>query len=498
MPVSHPADLTARKAAKLIAAKELSPVEMAKASIERVEALNPAINAVVAQDFERLLDEARAAEAKVMAGEALGPLHGLTFGVKDMIDVTGLPTTFGSEIFRDNIAVKDDAIVAAMRAAGAMPLGKTNNPDWSAGGNSINKVYGVTGNPHDPTKSAAGSSGGSAALLAARMAPLATGSDTGGSLRNPASFCGVVGYRPSPGVVPGDTRAIGLFHLSTSGPMARNVADVGLMLSVMARPDHLDPLTTMIDGKTLWNAADFADVRPLDLKKPRIAFTEDFGFAPTESVVREAFRKVAARIVPHLGTAEQVHPASDDADRIFSVLRAIAFVGHGRYLEKDADKVGPNVKANVAEAFTYGMQDVYDALAAQTAYYRRWQRFYDDWDFILCPAVTISPRDWHELYPTEIDGQPTKSYYHWLAMAYASTLAGHPSITIPVGRDALGMPFGLQIVGRRHDDLGTLRMAAAIEALLADDTTFGVPEIDLDKLASSGPIRNAPGFMPDW
>lgn len=287
MPVSHPADLTAREAARLIAQKELSPVEMAKASIERVETLNPAINAVVAQDFDRLLDEARVAEAKVMAGEALGPLHGLTFGVKDMIDVTGLPTTFGSEIFRDNIAVKDDAIVAAMRAAGAMPLGKTNNPDWSAGGNSINKVYGVTGNPHDLTKSAAGSSGGSAALLAARMAPLATGSDTGGSLRNPASFCGVVGYRPSPGVVPGDTRAIGLFHLSTSGPMARNVADVGLMLSVMARPDYLDPLTTMIDGKTLWNAADFADVRPLDLKKPRVAFTEDFGFAPTEGVVRE-------------------------------------------------------------------------------------------------------------------------------------------------------------------------------------------------------------------
>ncbi len=357
MPVSHPADLTAREAARLIAQKELSPVEMAKASIERVETLNPAINAVVAQDFDRLLDEARVAEAKVMAGEALGPLHGLTFGVKDMIDVTGLPTTFGSEIFRDNIAVKDDAIVAAMRAAGAMPLGKTNNPDWSAGGNSINKVYGVTGNPHDLTKSAAGSSGGSAALLAARMAPLATGSDTGGSLRNPASFCGVVGYRPSPGVVPGDTRAIGLFHLSTSGPMARNVADVGLMLSVMARPDYLDPLTTMIDGKTLWNAADFADVRPLDLKKPRVAFTEDFGFAPTEGVVREAFRKVAARIIPHLGTTDQQHPASHDADRIFSVLRAIAFVGHGRYLEKDAGKVGPNVKANVEEAFTYGMQD---------------------------------------------------------------------------------------------------------------------------------------------
>ncbi|MDQ0458426.1 amidase [Rhizobium paknamense] len=495
---THPADLSACEAVRLIATRQLSPVELADACIARVEALNPAINAVVAWDVESVRKAAAEAEKKVMQQEPLGPLHGLPFGVKDMIDVKGLPTTFGSEIFRDNIATRDDAIVAAMREAGAIPLGKTNNPDWSAGGNTINKVYGATGNPHDPTKSAAGSSGGSAALLAARMAPLATGSDTGGSLRNPASFCGVVGYRPSPGVVPGDTRAIGLFHLSTSGPMARTVADAGLMLSVLAQPDRLDPLTTIADGKLAWDPASFASVTPLDLTKQRVAFTEDFGFAPTESGVREAFRKVIARIAPHLGPCEEAHPDSHDADRIFSVLRAIAFVGHGRYLEQDAAKVGPNVRANVEEAFTYGMQDVYDALTAQTAYYRRWQGFYDHWDFILCPAVTISPRDWHELYPSEIDGNPTKTYYHWLAMAYASTLAGHPSITIPVGRDDLGMPFGLQIIGKRHDDLATLRMAAAIEALLAADRIFGVPRVDLDKLAVKPPICQTPGFIPDW
>ena len=494
----NPADLSASEAVRLIAARQLSPVELADACIGRIEALNPAINAVVASDLDGVRKAAVEAEQRVMRGEPLGPLHGLPFGVKDMIDVKGLPTTFGSEIFRDNIATRDDAIVTAMREAGAIPLGKTNNPDWSAGGNSINRVYGATGNPHDPTKSAAGSSGGSAALLAARMAPLATGSDTGGSLRNPASFCGVVGYRPSPGVVPGDTRPIGLFHFSTSGPMARTVADAGLMLSVLARPDRLDPLTTLVEGKLPWDPASFATVTPLDLKKQRVAFSEDFGFAPTEKVVRDAFQDIVARISPHLGTTEETHPDSHDADRIFSVLRAIAFVGHGRFLAKDADKVGPNVKANVEEAFTYDMQDVYDALTAQTAYYRRWQGFYENWDFILCPAVTISPRDWHELYPTEIDGHPTKSYYHWLAMAYASTLAGHPSITIPVGRDRLGMPFGLQIVGRRHDDLGTLRMAAAIETLVAQDAIFGAPKVDLEKLAASPPIHERPGFIPAW
>ncbi|MCM2293110.1 amidase family protein [Allorhizobium sp. BGMRC 0089] len=496
--MTHPADLTATDAVRLIAERKLSPVELAQAAIERVESLNPAINAVVAKDFDAVMQQAKEAEDKVMRDEPLGLLHGLPFGVKDMIDVIGLPTTFGSEIFRDNIAVKDDAIVAAMRTEGAIPLGKTNNPDWSAGGNTINKVYGATGNPHDPQKSAAGSSGGSAALLAARMAPLATGSDTGGSLRNPAAFCGVVGFRPSPGVVPGDTRALGLLPISTSGPMARTVADTGLMLSVLARADRMDPYTMVLDGRTPWQAEDFRALPRLNCKKFRFAVTEDFGFAPTESVVREAFQKVIARLAPELGETEAIHPDCSGADRIFSVLRGIAFIGHQKYLDMAADKVGPNVTVNVAEGLSFSARDIYEAMSAQTVYYRNWQRFYDDWDFILCPAVTISPRDWRELYPTEIDGQPTKSYYHWLAMAYASTLSGHPSITIPVGRDALGMPFGLQIIGRRHDDLGVLAIAADLEAMLKDDPVFSVPSVDLAGLTEAPPIAARPGFMPDW
>lgn len=495
---TNPADLTAFEATRLIARKSLSPVELAEACIARVEAINPAINALVAHDFDGVMDEAKRAEQQVMDNAPLGLLHGLPFGVKDMIDVKGLPTTFGSEIFRNNVAVKDDAIVVAMRRAGAIPLGKTNNPDWSAGGNSINKVYGVTGNPHDPSKSAAGSSGGSAALLAAHMAPLATGSDTGGSLRNPAAFCGVVGFRPSPGVVPGDTRAAALFPLSTSGPMARTVEDAGLMLSLLARPDRLDPYTTVIDGKTLWNPADFATLSPMNLSNLRLAVTEDYGFAPVETVVREAFQRVIARLMPHLGRVEQAHPASDDADRIFSVLRALLFVGHGKYVREHPKLVGPNVTVNVAEAMTYGPEDFSDALTRQGRYYRDWQGFFETHDYVLSPAVTISPRDWHELYPTHINGEATKSYYHWLALAYASTLAGHPAITIPVGRDSLGMPFGLQIVGKRHDDLGVLRVAAEIQALLAGDAQFGVPQVDLEELAKATPISTMPGFFPDW
>ncbi|TCU18476.1 amidase [Rhizobium sullae] len=496
MSKTHPADLDAMEARRLIGQRRLSPVELAEACIERVTQINPAINAVVAQDFDRIRDEARQAEQSVMRHKALGPLHGLPFGVKDMIDVQGLPTTFGSEIFRDNIAEKDDAIVAAMRRAGGIPLGKTNNPDWSAGGNTRNAVYGVTANPHDTTKSAAGSSGGSAALLAARMAPLATGSDTGGSLRNPAAFCGVVGFRPSPGVVPGDTRAMALMHLSTSGPMGRSVADVALMLSVMVRPDRLDPYTVVVDGQTPWQADRFSQGRRPDLAALRIGVTEDFGFAPTSMMIRETFGRVVARLSDHLGRVDETHPDCTDADRIFSVLRGVMFLGiHHTLLQTHPDKIGPNVRANIEEGLSYGPLDIADALVKQGRFYRDWQRFFEDHDYVLCPAVTISPRDWHELYPTEIDGQPTKNYYHWLAMAYASTLAGHPSITIPVGRDALGMPFGLQIVGRRHDDAGVLQVAAAIEEIFADDLIFGVPIVDVQTLKTAPKLADCEGFM---
>ncbi len=496
MNATHPADLGALAAHRLIARKLLSPVELAEACIERVERLNPAVNALVAFDFGRVLEEARQAERMVSRNEALGPLHGLPFGVKDMIDVAGLPTTFGSEIYRDNIAVKDDAIVAAMRRAGGIPLGKTNNPEWSAGGNTRNAVYGVTANPHDTTKSAAGSSGGSAALLACRMAPLATGSDTGGSLRNPAAFCGVVGFRPSPGVVPGDTRAMALMHLPTSGPMGRSVSDVALMLSVMARPDRLDPYTILVDGRTPWQADRFGEGRRPDLASLRIAVTEDFGFAPTARVIRDAFGRVTKRLSGHLGIVEEAYPDCTDADRIFSVLRGVMFLGlHHRLLQSHPDKIGPNVRANVEEGLGYGPLDIADALVKQGRFYRDWQAFFETHDYVLCPAVTISPRDWHELYPREIDGQPTKSYYHWLAMAYASTLAGHPSITIPVGRDALGMPFGLQIVGRRHDDAGVLQVAAEIEEILASDTEYGIPTVDLEVLGKAPKLADMPGYM---
>ncbi|MCA0997197.1 amidase [Alloyangia pacifica] len=494
--MTNPADLGAIEARSLIARKQLSPVELAEACIARVEAVDPAVNALIARDFDGLRKAAKQAEADVAAGKELGALHGLPFGVKDMIDVTGLPTTFGSEAFKDNIATKDDAIVAAMRAAGGFPMGKTNNPEWSAGANTRNRVYGVTANPHDITRSCAGSSGGSAVALACGYAPLATGSDTGGSLRNPAAFCGIVGYRPSPGVVPGNTRAAGLIPLPTSGPMARNVADCALMLSVLARPDRNDPFTTVMDGKTLWCPGDFANLPRRDLSSLKIAVTEDFGFAPTESLIRDHFRKIMPQLAPFFGQVEDATPDCSDADRIFSVLRAVQFLGvHAKLVDEQPELVGPNVRDNVAEGRSYSAEDVAQAIFGQARFYRDWQAFFETTDYLLSPAVCISPRDWHELYPTQIDGVPTKSYYHWLAMAYASTIAGHPSITIPCGTDANGMPFGLQIIGKRHDDLGVLAVAAELEAVIAGLSDLAPRGPDIAALAKAPKLSDAPGFL---
>ena len=494
--MTEPADLTAIEARQLISRRKLSPVELAESCIARTEAVNHAVNALVAFDFGRTMEEARAAEAAVMARGMLGPLHGLPLGVKDMQDIAGLPTTFGSEIFRDNVPARDDAMIAALRAAGAVMLGKTNNPEWSAGANTRNNVYGATANPHDLTKSCAGSSGGSAAALAVGMCPIATGSDTGGSLRNPAAFCGVVGFRPSPGVVPGPTRGMALVPLATSGPMARTVADAALLLSVQMRPDRLDPWTSVIGGRTHADPEDFRRLPRIDLGALRIAVSEDFGFAPTERLIRDSFRTRIAALEGAFGVMEEGHPDCTGTDRSFAVLRALSFLAmHHGLMQKHPDLIGPNVRANIEEGLGYSAFDVADAMNAQARIYRNWQRFFESTDYILTPSVTVSPRDWHELYPAEIDGVPTQSYYHWLALAYAPTLAGHPAVSLPTGPDKAGMPFGLQIVGRKGDDLGTLAVAAELEAVFADHADLRPARPDLDALRKAPPLREAPGFM---
>jgi amidase len=494
--LTEPCDLSAAAARALIGAKRLSPLELTQSCIRRIEEVDPAVNAMVARDFEGALAAARAAESQVMRGETLGALHGLPLGVKDLIDAKGLPTTFGSPIFKDQIATQDEGMVAALRAAGAIVLGKTNTPEWGAGANTRNAVYGVTGNPFDPTRSAAGSSGGSGVALACGMVPIATGSDTGGSCRNPAAFNGVVGMRPTLGLIASERRNPTWIQFSTLGPMARTVPDLCLLFAAMIHEDPRDPLSTVMQGGKPRDVSAYASPPAVDLSRLRVAVTNDFGFAPTERMIADTFRGKLAHLDNVFARIDEAHPDCAGADEAFATIRAMVFLGrHLELMRQHPDLIGPNVRANVEEGLRYSAQDVARALTLQTQLARRWTEFFGTYDIVLSPAMTISPRPWRELYPAEIDGKPTKSYFHWLALAYGVTLAGHPAISLPVGLDRNGLPFGLQIVGPRGGDLLVLSVAAALEQLLASDRATARPVPDIARLKSAPPIAGMEGFL---
>ncbi len=499
----EPCDLSAVEARRLIGAKRLSPTELLESCLARIAAVNPAVNAVVALDEERARRTARETEAAIARGDALGALAGLPIGIKDLDETEGLRTTWGSVLFRDNVPKADGAMVASLRAAGGVILAKTNTPEFGAGANTRNAVYGATGNAHDPSKSAAGSSGGSAVALATGMVPLASGSDMGGSLRNPAAFNGVVGLRPSPGLVPYEKRNPIWSPLGVLGPMGRSVGDVALLLSAMVSDGPRDALAYTVHGHRGHGGTGrarpgaYAPPPRADLSALRVAVTPDFGFAPVERIVRDTFAARVAALMPLFARVEERTPDCAGSDEAFEVLRALNFVAaHREKCERTPESVGPNIRANVEEGMRYGLPDVARASTLQTAVYGRWQSFFASGvDLILTPAISITPRPWSELYPREIDGEPTRTYFHWLALAYAVTLVGHPAISLPLGRDAAGMPFGLQIVGPRGGDALVLAAAAAIEAAVAGDATLSRPVPDIAALTRATPIAATPGFL---
>ncbi|HMB75635.1 MAG TPA: amidase family protein [Kiloniellaceae bacterium] len=472
-------DKTALELREMIAGKAISPVELYRACEQRIDRVNPVVNAIVARDEAGGLAAAQAAEAQVMRGGPLGPLHGLPVGIKDLAETAGLRTTFGSRIYSDHVPEKDEPLVAAIRNAGAIVSCKTNTPEFGAGANTWNSVYGATGNPFDPALTCSGSSGGSAVALACGMVPLATGSDLGGSLRTPAGYCGVVGFRPTPGLVGDPTRLLAWNPLSVEGPMARCVADLRLLLSVMAAPRTGCPLS--FGQRFPSQPEDGAQ----DLSGLRVAFSEDLGFAPVAREVRAAFRERAAAIAPFFAAAEDVDPPLEDADRIFEVLRAVGFLAaHRGAYEAHPELLGPNVTANVELGLTYSAVDVADAARDHSALYRRFIAFMVHHDLLICPVAAVQPFPKEELYPTAIDGEKLATYVSWIGITYGLTLTGHPVAVLPCGLDAQGMPFGLQLVGRYGQDLALLAIAEALEAALAA-TDYRRPLPDLAALAAA-------------
>ncbi|MEQ9606714.1 MAG: amidase family protein [Kiloniellaceae bacterium] len=473
-------DLSAVELRGRIAARDISPVELLADCHRRIDAVDPALNAVVAEDRAAALAEAKRAEQAVMQGAALGPLHGLPVGIKDLNDTAGLRTTYGSPLYAEHVPAKDDGFVATVRAAGAVIAAKTNTPEFGAGANTTNAVYGTTGNPFQTARTCGGSSGGSAVALATGMLPLAAGSDLGGSLRTPAGYCGIVGMRATPGLVPTVRKEMAWSPLWTEGPMARSVGDLALFLEAIAGGDPRDPLSGFAQG------ADFAGLRPRALKGLRLAVSEDLGFAPVSAQVRALFRARVERL-GRLADCEAVDPPlkTIDANRCFEVLRAVGFLGGSRQLvERHPDKVGPNVTANVKLGLTFSAADVAEAEAAQTQLYHAFLDFMADHDALVCPVASVQPFDKTELFPREIDGKALPTYISWIAITYGLTLVGHPVLVLPCGTDDDGLPFGLQIVGRRGGDAELLRLGLALEAAFAEDALLARPRPDLAALAA--------------
>jgi Asp-tRNA(Asn)/Glu-tRNA(Gln) amidotransferase A subunit family amidase len=473
------ADLGAREARRLIGNKEISPVALLESCIARTEAVNPVVNAMVATCYERARKEANAAERAVLVGDDLGLLHGLPVGVKDLQVTEGLRTTYGSLLYKDNVPEADERVIAAVRAEGGVVIGKTNTPEFGAGANTTNRVYGATGNPFDPELTSAGSSGGSAVAVATGMTPIATGSDFGGSLRTPAAFCGVCGYRPSPGVVPNESRPVGLTPLSVVGPMARNVGDMALLLAAMVDFDKCDPFSGFVDP-------DLLDLpRQVDLATVHLAISEDLGAAPVDDGIRKVFRERIAKMSSLFASVEDRKPDLGSVHEVFEILRGVNFVAaHRQRLENHRDQLGPNVIDNTERGLKFNAVDVAWAHVEQTKLYRRFLALFEDVDVLICPAASVSPFPHEQLYVAEINGQEMPTYMRWLAITYGLTMATPAVAVIPCGRDAEGLPFGIQVAGPNGSDALVLAVAQALERAMAGDPELARPLPDLKKLGA--------------
>lgn len=450
-------------AASLAAAirrKEVSCREVLATHLERIERKNPAVNAIVTFDIERAFERAAAADERIAAGtDALPPLLGLPMAHKDLTATAGIRTTYGSPVFADNVPEQDDLIVERMRAAGVNTIGKTNVPELGLGSHTVNPLFGATRNPYDLGKSAGGSSGGAAAALATGMVPLADGSDTGGSLRNPASFCNVVGFRPSPGRIPSWPAAAPWATVSTKGPMARTVSDAALLLSVLAGPDDRCPTSLETPG------TEFLPPLRTDLRELRVAWTPDFGgTVPVAPEVVDALTPVLT-VFGELGaTVETACPDLTGADEVFRVRRAWQLeLTRGRLLDEHRDLLKADAVWNIEEGRKLSGPDVGRAERLQAALFHRMREFFGRFDVLLAPVSQVAPFDVTLDYPHSVAGTTMETYLDWMASCYLVSATGAPALSVPAAFTPDGLPVGLQVVGPHRQDRHVLEVGHAFE-----------------------------------
>jgi amidase len=457
-PVSDICGASAIDLAHAIRTKALSARDVVDAHVQRIDRLNPDLNAIVTLVADRAMACALDADERQARGEAIGPLHGLPIAHKDLQITSGVRTTFGSPICRTFVPAEDSLLVERLRAAGAIMIGKTNTPEFGAGSQTFNPVFGATLNPYDRTKTCGGSSGGAAVALACGMVPIADGTDMGGSLRNPASFCGVVGLRPSPGRVPTYPARLAWSTLSVDGPMARSTADLALLLSAMAGPDARSPIALDEPGGR------FAAPLERDFRGVRIAWWTDLGGVPVDPRVREVVDAQRSRFEAVGCRVESAEPDLNDADAIFTTLRAYAFAaGLGPVVSQHRAEVKDTILWEIDRGERLTAIDIARAELMRTDLYRRMRLFMDMYEFFVLPVVQVPPFDVTQPYPTEIDGVAMETYIDWMKSCYYISITGHPAISVPAGLTREGLPIGIQIVGRHRDDWGVLQIAHAYE-----------------------------------
>lgn len=450
---------TAREMAAAVAAKQISARELLELHLQRIEAVNPTVNALVSVDPDRARQAADEADVRTMSGEPLGALHGLPYAVKDTHEVEGWRTTFGSVLRSDHHPERDELVVARVREAGAVIVAKSNVPEFAAGSHTFNPIFGTTVNPYDPTRSAGGSSGGSAAALASGMVPLADGSDMGGSLRNPASFCNVVGMRPSVGRVPQLPNRNIFETTSVQGPLARNVDDVALLLSVMAGPTPLNPAAHETPG------SDFAAVEEIDLTGMRFALSTDLdgAFEVDHAVARIVTAQAA--VFESLGASvEGAAPNLSEAEDTFRTLRAWHFqASYGELLAKHPDKFKESLADNIRLGEGQTGRDIARAYHQRTLLAQRMATFFDTYDALVMPVSQVPPFPADQEYPPDINGVVQATYLDWMRSAYFITVTGCPAISLPAGFTAEGWPVGIQVVVRPNGERRLLQIAKAFE-----------------------------------
>jgi amidase len=450
--------LSAIEMARLIRAKKLSAREALAAHLKQIERVNPKVNAIVTLVAEMAADSAAKADEMQAHKVTLGPLHGLPVAHKDLLETRGIRTTFGSPLFKDYIPAEDNIVVDRMRRAGAIIIGKTNVPEFGAGSQTFNKVFGATRNPYDLRKTCGGSSGGAAVSLACGLAPVVSGTDTGGSLRNPAAFCNVIGFRPSVGRVPNPKAAFAWSTLSTSGCLGRSVADLAYVLSTIAGPDPRSPLSINEPGELF--------ARPLErsFKGVRVAWFKDLGGVPFDPFVRtvvDGHRKT----FESLGCiVEQAEADFAPAEIAFRVLRALGSANaYGARLHDHPDAFKDTLKGEIEEGLRLTGMDVARADAAHGQLWHSFQAFLENYEYFVLPTTQLPAFDVDTPYPTEIAGVKFDNYIDWMKSCWYISATGNPAASVPGGFTPEGLPVGVQIVGRNKEDFSVLQMAYAFE-----------------------------------